>query len=384
MCNELLTRQFDALIIGNNVETGDIFYASDSTKLYNQFLRWRIKQSQIMDTSWSSYNYNLLSVDYDKDIEDLLIRGTFNLQYTYANGLEGKQNNINFDAKIKSIGSNYLIESFNIDEVMFDDFKVALNYENIIELDIINHNVKNINIDDINNAVDRMLLQIELTTELPVQEVNVVDTPFIKTRASSYNYNKPNGVAYAKKYAETKNTSFYDADRTGGDCTNFVSQCIWAAYGGWKPGDSTTTMTNNINNRVRMMPSTTLSNWFGHKNGGGTPWENVEGLWNFVTSNSGIGPRANGSNNNAVYKNLVAFSIAQGDVLQFKRSGDSRYGPSVYVISSNPQSSDGYHNIIVAQHSPNTTRALADVISGWGGINCYMRRLTFTSAQFNK
>nr|WP_308742299.1 amidase domain-containing protein [uncultured Anaerocolumna sp.] len=384
LCNHLLTRQFNALITGNDVETRDIFYESDNTILYNQFLRWRIKQSQVMHTSWSSYDYNLLNVDYVKDAENILIHGSFNLKYTYTNGLEGRQDNINFDARVKSVDNNYLIESFNIDEVMFDDFISTLNYENVIDMDVTNHKVKNININDINTVVDNMLMQIELTNELVSQEPNIIQPPLLKTRASQYSYNSANGVAYANEYAYSNNPCFYTAAGDGGDCTNFISQCIWAAYGGWNPGDSITTMTNNINNRVRMMPSTTLSNWFGHQYGAGTPWESVNDLWNFATLNSGTGPRASGSNNNSVYKNLVAFAISSGDVLQVKRSGDAKYRHSVYVIFSSPKFSDDYNNIIVAQHSKNTTRALSDLISGWGGADCYMRKLTFNSAQFDK
>ena len=384
LCSELLTRQFNSLITGNNVKTEDIFYESDSTNLYKQFLKWRIEQSQIMQTTWSDYKILFLNVDYNKEADNILVNGNFNLKYLYSNGLNGGQDDINFKATIKIVDNDYLISSINLDEVMFKEFTMLLDYEEAIDLDITNNIIKNINTDKIQDAVNKMLIQLESTSELIPEEPNQVQAPPMKTKANSYSYNKTTGVSYANKYVKSRNSCFYSANGVGGDCTNFVSQCIWASYGGWKPGDSVTTMTNNINNRVRMMPSTSLSNWFGHKNGGGTPWESVEGLWNFSTSNSGKGPRANGSNNNAVYKNLVAFAISSGDVLQVKKSGNSKYGHSVYVIYSNPLSSDGYHNITVAQHSSNTTRSLADLISGWGGTNCYMRKLTFTSAQFDK
>lgn len=71
-----------------------------------------------MHTSWSDYNYDLLNVDYDKEFDDILINGRFNLKYTYFNGLEGRQDSISFYARIKNVNNHYLIEHFNINEVM--------------------------------------------------------------------------------------------------------------------------------------------------------------------------------------------------------------------------------------------------------------------------
>lgn len=50
----------------------------------------------------------------------------------------------------------------------------------------------------------------------------------------AYDANK--AVNYSDCYALTENSLFYVADK---DCTNFVSQCVWAGYGGWVNGDET-------------------------------------------------------------------------------------------------------------------------------------------------
>ncbi len=44
-------------------------------------------------------------------------------------------------------------------------------------------------------------------------------------------YDRQSAVAYAKKWALDKNPSFYYFDDLGGDCTNFVSQCLLAGGG---------------------------------------------------------------------------------------------------------------------------------------------------------
>ena len=44
-------------------------------------------------------------------------------------------------------------------------------------------------------------------------------------------YNRRAAVAYAHKWAYTRNPAFYDFSEIGGDCTNFASQCMYAGTG---------------------------------------------------------------------------------------------------------------------------------------------------------
>lgn len=41
-------------------------------------------------------------------------------------------------------------------------------------------------------------------------------------------YNRENAVKYAEKWAYSRNPRYYNFDSIGGDCTSFVSQCIFA------------------------------------------------------------------------------------------------------------------------------------------------------------
>lgn len=44
-------------------------------------------------------------------------------------------------------------------------------------------------------------------------------------------YNRQAAVAYAHKWAYSRNPAFYDYEEIGGDCTNFASQCLYAGTG---------------------------------------------------------------------------------------------------------------------------------------------------------
>jgi len=41
-------------------------------------------------------------------------------------------------------------------------------------------------------------------------------------------YNRDVAVSYARKWAYSRNPTYYDFEKIGGDCTNFASQCIYA------------------------------------------------------------------------------------------------------------------------------------------------------------
>lgn len=41
-------------------------------------------------------------------------------------------------------------------------------------------------------------------------------------------YNRGLALAYAKRYALSRNNAYLDFSSLGGDCTNFVSQCLYA------------------------------------------------------------------------------------------------------------------------------------------------------------
>ena len=44
-------------------------------------------------------------------------------------------------------------------------------------------------------------------------------------------YNRKKAVDYAEKWAYARNPAYYDFTNIGGDCTNFISQCLYAGSG---------------------------------------------------------------------------------------------------------------------------------------------------------
>lgn len=107
-------------------------------------------------------------------------------------------------------------------------------------------------------------------------------------------YNRTNAVEYAKKWALSRNPKYYNFDSVGGDCTSFVSQCL---YAGSKK------MNHNFEN-----------GWYYNNGYDKSPsWSGVEFLYKFLTKNKGHGPRG---------KEVSQNEIEAGDIVQLSFSGN--------------------------------------------------------------
>lgn len=112
-----------------------------------------------------------------------------------------------------------------------------------------------------------------------------------------YKYDRYSALNYARKFAKSRNQNYYDFDKLGGDCTNFVSQCLFAG--------------------AKIMNYTPITGWYYNSLSDRTPsWTGVEFLYNFLTKNNGLGP----------FGKLVSVNqIDVGDVIQLGRATGEFY-----------------------------------------------------------
>lgn len=101
-------------------------------------------------------------------------------------------------------------------------------------------------------------------------------------------YDRQAAVAYARKWALGRNPAYYSFDALGGDCTNFVSQCLYAGAG--------------------IMNRTPVTGWYYRSASDRTAsWTGVRFLYEFLTRNRSAGP----------FAHTVPRHMAQpGDVVQ--------------------------------------------------------------------
>lgn len=116
-------------------------------------------------------------------------------------------------------------------------------------------------------------------------------------------YNRQKCVEYANKWALSRNPKYYDYEKIGGDCTNFISQCIYAGSG-----------VMNYN-----------SWYYKNANEKSPSWTGVEFLYNFLINNKSIGPRG---------IEVAQNQIQLGDVIQLSSNGVS-FTHSLMVVRIN-------------------------------------------------
>lgn len=103
-------------------------------------------------------------------------------------------------------------------------------------------------------------------------------------------YNRDAAVAYAEKWAYSRNPKYYDFSNIGGNCTNFASQCIYAGSG--------------------VMNYTPIYGWYYiNVNNRAPAWTGVNELFRFLTTNRGPGPQG---------EEVGLDEIEPGDIIQLK------------------------------------------------------------------
>jgi len=129
-------------------------------------------------------------------------------------------------------------------------------------------------------------------------------------------YDRSAAAAYAKRWAFARNPAYLDFSRIGGDCTNFVSQCLYAGSG--------------------IMNTEPVYGWYYYNADNRSPsWTSVVYLHRFLTANSGNGPFAT---------ETTAREMCMGDVIQLANTGQP-FSHAVLVVDV--QDSELY----VASHS---------------------------------
>ena len=131
-------------------------------------------------------------------------------------------------------------------------------------------------------------------------------------------YNREAVYEYAKKWAYGRNPKYYNFDPVGGDCTNFVSQCIYAG--------------------CKQMNYDRNNGWYYINGNNKSPsWTGVEFLYKFLTTNNNLGPKG---------EKMTIDKLEIGDVVQLSFNGQI-FSHSLIVIKNGINTD----NTLIATHT---------------------------------
>lgn len=140
------------------------------------------------------------------------------------------------------------------------------------------------------------------------------------------NYDREAALAYAKRWAYSRNPRYYSFDELGGDCTNFASQCLFAGCG--------------------VMNYAPAGWYYESLNKRSPSWTGVGFFFKFMTENKDAGPfgRKGGPSD-----------IVPADFIQLSRSGIFTHTLIVTAVFRN--------DFLIASH---TTDSYGRPISSYG------------------
>ena len=115
-------------------------------------------------------------------------------------------------------------------------------------------------------------------------------------------YDRRAAVRYALNWAFARNPRFYDFEDLGGDCTNYISQCLYAGCG--------------------VMNYSQENGWYYISSNDRAPaWTGVNFLRGFLLTNQGVGPYA---------EEAPLSELRRGDIIQLV-NGSGRFYHTVFV-----------------------------------------------------
>lgn len=128
-------------------------------------------------------------------------------------------------------------------------------------------------------------------------------------------YERQQAIEYAKMWAYGRNPKYYNFDPVGGDCTNFISQCIYAGSG--------------------IMNYNKYGWYYRNGNDKSPAWSGVEYLYEFLTQNKGVGPYG---------EKVSILDAKKGDVVQLSFDGNI-FAHSLLIIEKD------INKILIATHT---------------------------------
>jgi len=135
-------------------------------------------------------------------------------------------------------------------------------------------------------------------------------------------YQRFKAIAYSNQWALKRNPQYYDYSNLGGDCTNFISQCIYAGSG--------------------VMNYTPILGWYYIDGNRKAPaWTGVSYLYNFLTRNEkSVGPYG---------EEVDMKEVKPGDIIQLAFSKQGNFEHSLFIVEcGNPPD---INNIFINTHS---------------------------------
>lgn len=283
-------------------------------------INWR--KGQQVDYKFKDYNYNIeyLNCTPKKDECNINLSENHRIRYSCLGEYESILENQLHKIQLRKLGGTWYIVKDMYEDEMLNEFNSFRNKESNKEEFKNKYRVSNVK-EKINE------INIKTIDENEFKEF-VEENQELKRGFSKKKYDRINAAAYAQKYALSPNGKYTNYEEMGGDCTNFVSQCIHA---GGIPNDNSG-----------------VNKWYWYSDHNRWPsWTNARFFRNYLIKNNGSETEFGV---NASECNFEDVEI--GDIVQYANPTHSMVITGYLYIGNDKE--DSYKNkidVLISQHS---------------------------------
>lgn len=266
---------------------------------------------------------SLTDAKYDIEYKNITINGNYvtiefletdYLKFKYLNGIESKAYDVDNTIVIKKTDDNYTIESIRVIQgyyIMFTN-----------EIDTTSTNAKS-NIDSLEaKYLDKSKVEVETNKELQKEATN---TKYVASKKADHSYDRDKALSYANEYVTKRNSEFTAYDNSGGNCQNFVSQCVNA--GGipmdYKGAEQWKHYSSNLDNSNSQKGRT-------------ASWISTNAFYTYATNNTGFG-----------LVSEVDLNLFYGEIGDVVHVGYNGYSHAVVVVNQVKNSSGEVVDLLI-------------------------------------
>jgi len=390
--NRLLNYYYNSLAYFENEDYYNICVDNENTNFFKSFVEYDSEAKKIIDCQIKDYSVSWVLKDcvIEPSEANVTISADFRFNYFDSETSSGIHNII-YNFTLQPVDGEWLISAIDSKFPGFERVKRLLSEDAELRANASESAVKAIFARELEKIRESLINEEKLAgsggaylDQEPAEEF--FET--LGTNASSYSYSSIKAVSWARDHVLDGTDGYFTYD-PGGNCQNFVSQCVWAGYGGPTAGSGD--ITQNILNDVRMVPGS--SGWYGCLNGYAnncSAWISVNSFWNYATANKEKGPRATGYNDEGLYTGIAADDIPEGSVLQLRNglrpNNDGKYQHSVICTEvKSDVTSNMYSKVRVCSNTSDydNVQLKSYMIDWFGGDQCYMRMLKMKAGNFD-
>jgi hypothetical protein len=337
-------------------------------------------------------NYQKSSVNGDEVTVELIL--SLDFHYSKALNVDSSYGGVKYSFDLKNNGSNLVITNIDSDLREFIAFKnkvqealkqdsalsTAAAVEKVIEsrnTQIQRMQTNSLYLEGDSSSTSAISSTPSPTASSTGTEANSTINKSIYVSCRQYTYDPKCAAVYAAKYYNG-NSPFYTYYL---DCTNFISQCVWAGYVGYGKTINKTTAATYISKKAGMA----YPEWWANTTTTTSTWAGAKALCEYLVTPKTVGPNAttdfpNDYDAKHYYTTITPASIKVGDVIQIWYDSQDSHGYTHSIIITKKEG-NSYSQIFYSAHTnPQNDMVFTHAMAS----SEYMRRLRPASTCYLK